>query len=154
MINSARQQPHSLHFHPTKHNTDFKTDWHERLVIEQLKIWVLLVELGVLQQVLLELWRHWRTKVCVGGTIYVLRSAQQHLKSQVRSLSQANKLSSYSSAIISPRLKGWPHKSVWGVVKDCHVLKLLGSQLEHIFLYYCYLSVTSFKKEGWFGVLR
>ncbi|KAK4255442.1 hypothetical protein QN277_008445 [Acacia crassicarpa] len=36
---------------------------------------------------------------------HALRSAQQHLRAQVRSLSQANKLSSSSSAMVSTRLK-------------------------------------------------
>ncbi|KAK4255447.1 hypothetical protein QN277_008450 [Acacia crassicarpa] len=36
---------------------------------------------------------------------HTLRSAQQHLKIQVRSLSQANKLSSSSSAMVSTRLQ-------------------------------------------------
>ncbi|KAI4322616.1 hypothetical protein L6164_022293 [Bauhinia variegata] len=36
---------------------------------------------------------------------YALRSAQQHAKSNVRSFSQAKKLSSSSSAVVSNRLK-------------------------------------------------
>ncbi|XP_028808484.1 uncharacterized protein LOC114763051 [Neltuma alba] len=36
---------------------------------------------------------------------YALRSVQQHLKNQARSISQAKKLSSPSSAMVSKRLK-------------------------------------------------
>ncbi|RVW37626.1 hypothetical protein CK203_097927 [Vitis vinifera] len=60
---------------------------------------------------------------------YTMRSIHQHAKNNLRSFSQAKKLSSSSSAMVSSRVRDEKGKAVRGVSEDCHVLELLGTQL-------------------------